>query len=445
MLYCRENLILRNPKHAKLAQMGKWGHNEPLDIWLYEIADARTYILPFGCLAALWKLNPHAEDYSLDLAMPAPVTYHSRISLRDYQETAQRAAVAGKNGIVVMPCGSGKTETALSTIAELGQRTLWITHTIDLLHQSEQRARDRLGLMGAEIGEITDGRATIGSHITFATVQTLAKWKDIEKHKYTWPVIIVDEAHRAFVSAKGMGMFERCLGSLAARHKIGLTATAHRSDGLIGGMFALIGDTLCEVSRDAVSDKTVPVQIAFRSTNYDYSDDVLDADGTIIFSKLVEDIALDAERNEQIAADMRQNTDHKNLVLSDRIFHLNMLRDLLPPEARAAIVDGKTPAKKREAAMTAMRNGELDYLFATYQLAREGLDLPRLDRLYMALPKKDYAVVVQSVGRIARQFDGKSDAIVYDYVDPVGMCKKMYRERQKHYRACGYQTNLITT
>ena len=56
-------------------------------------------------------------------------------------------------------------------------------------------------------------------------------------------------------------------------------------------------------------------------------------------------------------------------------------------------------------------------LFATYSLAKEGLDIPRLDRLYLTTPQKDYAVVAQSVGRIARAFEGKGEPIVYDYVD----------------------------
>jgi superfamily II DNA or RNA helicase len=238
-------------------------------------------------------------------------------------------------------------------------------------------------------------------------------------------------------------MFATCLSSLAARDKFGLTATAHRSDGLIRGMYALLGDCICEIDKEELTGSVVPVRIDFRATNYDYSADCLDADGTIIFGKLQEDIALDTERNQLIIDDLVSNAGHYNLVLSDRLFHLNMLKDVLPATAKTALIDGKTPKHKREQAIQDMRAGRINYLFATYALAKEGLDIPRLDRLYMALPKKDYAVVIQSVGRIARALDDKEEAIVYDYVDPVGMCIKMHRERQKHYRRQGYKMNLL--
>ena len=74
--------------------------------------------------------------------------------------------------------------------------------------------------------------------------------------------------------------------------------------------------------------------------------------------------------------------------------------------AQAAVIDGKMTSKKRKAereqAIEDMRTGKKRYLFATYSLAKEGLDIPRLDRLYLTTPQKDYAVIVQSVGRIAR-------------------------------------------
>jgi superfamily II DNA or RNA helicase len=441
--YCRRELVIANPQYYKLEKMGKWNGNEPREVYLYDVLGPHDLKMPFGALQDLWRLHPHGADYSLDLAFDAPAQYNSRIQLRDYQAPAIQAVQKQKNGIIIMPCGSGKTETGLEVIAQLGQRALWVTHTIDLLNQSRSRAADKLGLMGDEIGEITDGKVSIGTHITFATVQTLSRWRALDDNRYTWPVVIVDEAHRCCISAKSIGMFQRCVSALAARYKLGLTATAHRSDGLIKGMYALLGGVVYEVGREAVADKTVPVEIRFRATQYDYSEDCLDADGTIIFGKMQEDIALDHERNQMIADDLLQNTAHSNLILADRIFHLNMLRDMLPTDVKATVIDGKTPKPKREQAIKDMRDGTLNYLFATYNLAKEGLDIPRLDRLYLAAPRRDYAVIVQSVGRIARQAPGKKDAIVYDYVDPVGVCKKMHRERQKHYRSAGYKTNMV--
>ena len=109
--------------------------------------------------------------------------------------------------------------------------------------------------------------------------------------------------------------------------------------------------------------------------------------------------------------------------------------------AQAAVIDGKMTSKKRkverEQAIEDMRTGKKRYLFATYSLAKEGLDIPRLDRLYLTTPQKDYAVIVQSVGRIARTFDGKEQPIAYDYVDCIRSLQKSFKQRCTSYRKCG--------
>ena len=114
---------------------------------------------------------------------------------------------------------------------------------------------------------------------------------------------------------------------------------------------------------------------------------------------------------------------------------------MLPTDMRkqAVMISGKMTTKKgkaeREQALEDMRKGDKKYLFATYSLAREGLDIPRLERLFMASPIKDKAWVIQSIGRIARVFENKSNPIVYDFVDDIGFLVKMYKKRCSIYRA----------
>ena len=107
----------------------------------------------------------------------------------------------------------------------------------------------------------------------------------------------------------------------------------------------------------------------------------------------------------------------------------------LPEELRkqAVMIDGKMTSKKgkaeRERAIEDIRTGKKKFLFATYSLAKEGLDIPCLERLYMATPQKDYAVITQSIGRIARAFEDKQDPICYDFVDDIGYLVKSYKKR----------------
>ena len=77
------------------------------------------------------------------------------------------------------------------------------------------------------------------------------------------------------------------------------------------------------------------------------------------------------------------------------------------------------------------------FLFASFGLAKEGLDIPRLDRLYLTTPKKDYAVVTQSIGRIARTAAGKEQPVCYDYVDDIQFCENQWKRRKASYRKAG--------
>jgi superfamily II DNA or RNA helicase len=105
---------------------------------------------------------------------------------------------------------------------------------------------------------------------------------------------------------------------------------------------------------------------------------------------------------------------------------------------KAVMISGKMTTKKgkaeREQAIEDMRTGEKKYLFATYSLAKEGLDVPRLERLFLTTNQKDYAVITQSIGRVARTFEGKADPIVYDFVDDIGYLVKSYKKRCSTYK-----------
>jgi superfamily II DNA or RNA helicase len=135
--------------------------------------------------------------------------------------------------------------------------------------------------------------------------------------------------------------------------------------------------------------------------------------------------------------------DHPSLVLSDRLEHLRTLMAMLPAEMQeqAVMVDGSMTSKKgeqeREQAIEDMRCGRKKYLFASYTLAKEGLDIPCLERLYLTTPKKDYAVITQSIGRIARTHPGKQDPLCYDFVDDIGYLVKSWKKRCATYRKQG--------
>lgn len=144
-----------------------------------------------------------------------------------------------------------------------------------------------------------------------------------------------------------------------------------------------------------------------------------------------------------IARDLEGQEGHACLVLSSRLEHLRTIRSMLPDplKEQSVMIDGSMTSKRgrqqREQAIEDMRTGKKDILFASFGLAKEGLDIPRLDRLFLTSPQKDYAVVTQSIGRIARVSPGKEEAVCYDYVDNIQFCENQWKRRRAHYRKAG--------
>lgn len=338
-----------------------------------------------------------------------------------------------EQGVIIAPAGSGKTEMGMAVIAELKQQALWLTHTKDLLEQSLTVAKKKLGLKEGEYGVIGGSSFAIGSHITFATVQSLHKRKDLADIGKQMGVVVVDEAHRAAAGIKTMTMFERVLSKMTAKYRIGLTASEHRADGLIKTVFLTIGDKIMEVEKESIDAYLITPEICFVHTDYVF--EYTRREGEFFpYSTMLSDMAVNEARNKLIVGYLCRNTAHHNLILGDSLEHLELLRKGLSDYVirQTEFIHGGTPLNERKAALSRIDSGQSRYLFATYALAKEGLNLPILDRLYLVTPKKDRVSVQQALGRVSRVKSGKDGAIVYDFYDQhVDVCRKHARARIK--------------
>lgn len=433
--WCQAHLKLPNPEYTKKARMGFWIGNTPKFLYLYEV-HGDELILPFGTLK---QIRPMIRDVIVthEFKPYERVEYGQPVPLYPYQEKAVHYVMFNHYGILQSKAGSGKTQMGIALIKEYGRRALWLTHTTDLLNQSKERAERYMD--SSLIGKITEGKVAIGKGVTFATIQTMCKL-DLSQYKDMWDVIIVDECHRVAGTPTQMSMFAKVLNSLAARHKFGLSATVHRADGMIQATFALLGDVVYTVPDEAVADKVMQVGVKPIGTNIKLTLDCLNTDGTLNYAKMINYLCGDTNRNALISDLIISESDKSCLILSDRLEHLETLINSLPPLMRgdAAMISGKMTTKKgkaeREQALDDMRSGKKKYLFATYSLAKEGLDIPRLERLFLTTPQKDYAVITQSIGRIARTYEGKADPICYDFVDDIGYLVKSYKKRCTTYK-----------
>ena len=412
--------------------------NTPKTLSLYE-RRGNALILPFGILRDvqhfLWG-HPCTSEFP----EPVEIAYGGEVPLYSYQDDAVNVVKECRYGILQSPAGSGKTQMGIALVMRYGRRALWLTHTADLLNQSKARAERYMDKR--LIGTITEGKVNIGQGITFATIQTMCRL-DLAQYKDLWDVIIVDECHRVAGTPTAMTQFFKVLNSLSARHKYGLSATVHRADGMIPATYALLGHVVHTVPDEAVKDKIMQVGIKPLGTGVKLSRECLNTDGTINYTKLISYLCENEERTHDIGSWIVAEANHPCLILSDRLNHLEALMNTLPRSMRemSVMISGKMTTKKgkaeREQAIEDMRTGRKRYLFATYSLAKEGLDIPCLERLFLTTPQKDYAVITQSIGRIARTHEGKKPPIAYDFVDDIGFLVKSYKKRCSTYRKNG--------
>ena len=449
--YCKQTLVLPNPEYYKREAQGRWTGNTQKEFVLYERV-GNDLLLPFGCFKELWqRFGSKCEFVNFICRNYGYIDYQSHIQLYPYQEQAVNRLLSAKNGILVSPCGSGKTQMALELIARIGGKALWLTHTGELLTQSMDRAKSCFDLSSSCYGTITAGKVNIGSVITFATVQTMCNI-DIKQYAREWDVVIVDECHKAIGTPTKIMQFYKVLSNLSARYKIGVTATPKRADGLERCMTALLGNIEHTIPKEEVKKFTCPVKVMKVETDYKPNlDVVLAGDGTIVYSSLINDLIQNQERNEFIAKDLSGlllQFDGKMLILSDRVEHLTRLLELLknklPPtfgiKQLMALSNSKKAREERRQVLKDLNDGKINVVLATYALAKEGLDVPNLNYVVFASPQKDETTVTQSAGRVGRKAEGKEYGVVIDYVDSnFGMLAGFSKKRNSVYKKIEYE------
>lgn len=408
-------LTIDNPDYVKKLRMGFFIGRTPKTIKLY-IEKGNTLIIPYGLksrvLTFLDKSRLQHQVIDKSCLNPLKVIEKEMFEPYDYQEQAIKEVIKHTNGILISPCGSGKTFMGLQTIKHRKQKTLWLTHTHDLLMQSKKMCEI---MYSNETGTITEGKVNI-KDITFATVQTMSKL-DLRKLRNEFGYIIVDECHNVTGSPTKLSMFYKVITNLNAKYILGLTATLYDKENDISSTpLYLIGEKLYEILEEEIP--RVDAKHIVVNLETPPSDEYLSADYTIDYAKLVDYIINNDDRNERIVEELTRYSKNFNIVLSTRNAHLETLKaklEFLGYSVRLLI--GKEKKAVRKEILDDFKDGKFNFLLSNYQLAKEGLDIPRADVMHWVFPIKEKKMVVQSKGRVERTFKGKENAYVIDYVD----------------------------
>lgn len=414
-----------NPAYVKTLRQGRSAYNIPRTLSLAKETPSGVVMLR-GLLDDI-KKDPGiagVDDHTLSVkaALPSP-----DLESRPYQEEAVAAFAGKRQGVLVAPTGSGKTAMAVRIICALGQNTLILVHTQDLLAQWQ--AAFMKFCRGYEVGVI-QGKTCQIKAVTVAMMQSVQPYMDVVKDLFG--CVLVDECHRAPCDT-----IKAILNRLPARFRYGVTATMNRADEMDFMIQACLGDVIHEIPADALyaSGAIIKPQVVVVDTGFPK----LEPDG---YADMIEMLTEDQTRNNLILSTILEEVEDGGcaLVLSHRVEHVRELHRLWTKTTAfpAVLATGQSKKADREAALDAIRDGEADVLFAT-KIADEGLDLPRLDRLFLTCPSRHHGKVVQQIGRITRPYPGKTDAKVFDFVDGnVGLAISQYRtRREKVYASLG--------
>ena len=354
-------------------------------------------------------------------------------SLRPHQTEITDTFVAkGKNGIICVPCGWGKTFMSLAIMGKIRRKTIIVVHKEFLVSQwigeiNRVYPTARIGRLQADESEVGDE-----FDITIAMLQTVAKREYPDGYFNDFGFAIFDECHHL-----GAAHFSKALMKIQTKCMLGLSATPERTDGLSKVFGWYLGEMSTRI-RAREEDTEVEVRVYdYTNTDEEYTKTSYDYRGNPIRARLLNTITEYEPRTRYLIPAIKQAYDEKRktLILSDRRDHLLMWERLLK-EAGAPDVAFYVGGMKQNALE---KSEEAQILLGTYSMAAEGMNIPTLNTIVLSTPKSN---VEQSVGRILRQKkdERQFNPLIIDILDQPHDCfVSQFRKRHDYFKKCGYK------
>jgi superfamily II DNA or RNA helicase len=337
------------------------------------------------------------------------------VTLRDYQVEAVKTALGARRGILEMATNAGKTEVAISIMANLVKygQILWLTHSLTLNEQTISRI---LGRVGLRVSKCRMGNADLSGEIVVSNVQTLNSVLKKDRGPLSvWlgdiASVILDECHLGS-AASWVNILTRCE---SAQFRFGLSGTPYTDDKVRNReLVGITGETIYKVGNQYLINKDVscvPIVMSIPFSHKEYLSYAVAIDKGIDHNN---------NRNSLIINTLsRLENGRPGLVLVQHISQgKELLRIAKSMKKNAVFVRGANTLSERSQAIKCLRENTLDFVIAT-TIFDLGVDIPELSWLFLASPTKSTVRILQRIGRVLRKADGKDEAMVY-YVDDDG-------------------------
>jgi DNA excision repair protein ERCC-3 len=359
-------------------------------------------------------------------------------NLREYQRQAAQAFWAGGSGVVVLPCGAGKTLVGAAAMAEAKATTLILVTNTVAGRQWKRELVARTSLTEDEIGEYSGEKKEIRP-VTIATYQVITrKTKGEYRHlelfdSRDWGLVIYDEVH--LLPAPVF----RMTADLQSRRRLGLTATLVREDGQEGDVFSLIGPKRFDVPwRDIEAQGWIAPA------------ECIEVRVTLTDNERIGYATAEAEERYKLASTAQTKTaviksivdKHRGeptLVIGAYLDQLEMLGD----ELDAPVIQGSTRNKEREKLFDEFRRGEVSTLVVS-KVANFSIDLPEASvAIQISGTFGSRQEEAQRLGRLLRPKGDGRQAHFYSVVSRDTVDTEYAAHRQRFLAEQGYAYRII--
>jgi DNA excision repair protein ERCC-3 len=358
--------------------------------------------------------------------------------IRPYQDLAAEGFWHGGSGVVVLPCGAGKTIVGAAAMAHAKATTLILVTNTIAARQWREELLKRTTLNEDEIGEYSGAKKEIRP-VTIATYQVMTKKKNgVYAHldlfdSYDWGLIIYDEVHLL------PAPIFRFTADIQSRRRLGLTATLVREDGMEGEVFSLIGPKRFDVPWKEIEAQGYIAPAECIEVRVNLTETERLAYATAEPENRYRNCATTRTKRDVVQALVEKHADDQVLVIGQYIDQLDDLSEVLG----APLIKGETPIKEREILFNQFRTGEIKCLVVS-KVANFSIDLPDATiAIQVSGAFGSRQEEAQRLGRILRPKSDGRGAKFYSVISRDTIDQDFAQNRQRFLAEQGYSYKII--